>query len=135
VAASSAGIFTGNGNGSGVAAATGSLTAADGRVTVATVYSCQDGVALSCLEVPLSLGDGTGVFTLTLSATGLRGAQSVAAFVAWQLAPVGDFGPQAASGLDQVDITVPASLAGSGEVSLYLVVGGNMSNVAGLKIQ
>ena len=46
-----------------------------------------------------------------------------------------DFGPQAASGLDQVDITIPTALAGSGEVSLYLIVDGNMSNVASLKIQ
>ena len=135
VASSAPGIFTANANGAGVAAATATLTAADGTVSAVQVYSCQDGVPLSCLETPLSLGDGTGTFTLTLTATGLRWAQSFVAYVAGQQVPVQDFGPQSVSGLDQVDITLPASLAGSGEVSLYLVADGNMSNVASLKVQ
>jgi uncharacterized protein (TIGR03437 family) len=57
------------------------------------------------------------------------------AYVAGQPAPVLDFEPQAHSGLDQVDITLPPSLASAGEVSHYLVVDGDMSNVASLKIQ
>ena len=45
-------------------------------------------------------------------------------------------GPQGQfAGLDQVNITLPSSLAGTGEASVYLVADGKMSNVASMKIQ
>lgn len=38
-------------------------------------------------------------------------------------------------GLDQVNISIPQSLAGSGDARAYLVADGAASNVVGLKIQ
>jgi uncharacterized protein (TIGR03437 family) len=50
--------------------------------------------------------------------------------------PVLYAGPVAAyPGLDQVNISIPQSLAGSGDVRVYLVADGAVSNVVGLKVQ
>jgi len=38
-------------------------------------------------------------------------------------------------GLDQINISIPKSLAGSGDVRVYVVADGVASNVVGLKIQ
>jgi uncharacterized protein (TIGR03437 family) len=71
-----------------------------------------------------------------LYGTGIRGAQVVQAFVAGHQVPLLYAGPQGQfAGLDQVNITLPSSLAGTGEASVYLVADGKMSNVASMKIQ
>jgi len=45
-------------------------------------------------------------------------------------------GPVAAyAGLDQVNISIPKSLAGTGDVRMYVVADGVASNVVGLSIQ
>jgi uncharacterized protein (TIGR03437 family) len=43
-------------------------------------------------------------------------------------------GPSSYAGLDQVDISIPQSLAGSGDVRVYLVADGAASNVVTLNI-
>ena len=61
---------------------------------------------------------------------------SVQAFVAGVSVPVAYAGPQGSfAGLDQINITLPQSLAGTGEASVYLIADGQMSNVGSLKIQ
>jgi len=54
---------------------------------------------------------------------------------AGQSVPVLYAGASSYAGLDQVDISVPRSLAGTGDVRVYLVADGVASNAAGLKIQ
>ena len=54
---------------------------------------------------------------------------------AGQSVPVLYAGASSYAGLDQVDISVPRSLAGTGDVRVYLVADGVASNPAGLKIQ
>jgi len=50
--------------------------------------------------------------------------------------PVLYAGPVAAyAGLDQVNISIPKSLAGAGDVRLYVVADGAVSNVVGLTVQ
>lgn len=129
------GIFTANGNGAGVIAGAVSRVSANGTTTPEGLFTCGT-AAFSCLEAPISLGASTDTVYVTLYGTGIRGAKSVQAYVAGVSVPVVFAGPQGSfAGLDQINITLPQSLAGTGEASLYLIADGQMSNVASLKIQ
>jgi uncharacterized protein (TIGR03437 family) len=135
VATVAPGLFTANGNGAGVAAATALRASASGTITPLTFFTCQS-AALSCRSSALSLGSSTDTVYVTLYGTGIRGAKSVTAYVAGQAAPVLYAGTQGSfAGLDQVNITIPHSLAGTGEASVYLIADGQMSNVVSMKIQ
>jgi len=59
VAAVSPGLYSANGNGAGVAAALAESVTASGGATSLSVFSCQSGVAISCLSSPLALGSST----------------------------------------------------------------------------
>ena len=103
VAAVSPGLYSANGNGAGVAAALAERVSASGAVTPMSVFSCQSGVAVSCLSSPLSLGSSTDTVYVSLYGTGIRGAGTVQAFVAGQPATVQYAGAQGQyQGLDQV---------------------------------
>ncbi len=129
------GIFTANGNGAGVIAGAASRVSAAGTTTPLALFSCAT-AAFSCLETPIPLGSSTDTAYITLYGTGIRGAKSVQAYVAGVSVPVAYAGPQGTfAGLDQINITVPSSLAGTGEASLYLIADGQQSNIASLKIQ
>jgi len=134
IAAVSPGLYSANGNGAGVAAATyfrGSAPSA-----AALVFSCQTGVALSCLSTPITLGAATDTLYVTLYASGIRGAQKVQVYVAGQSAPVLFAGAQGQyAGLDQINISLPSGLAGTGEASVYLVADGKTSNMTTINIQ
>lgn len=125
-----------NADGAGVAAAVASrITAADQTVNEA-VFTCNPPAARSCLASPLSLGAATDTLYVELYGTGSRGAASVQCYVGGQTVPVLYAGPVAAyAGLDQVNISIPKSLAGTGDVRMYLVADGVASNVAGLNVQ
>jgi uncharacterized protein (TIGR03437 family) len=131
VAAVSPGIYAANGNGAGVPAATAQVGA-----NLLTVFSCQPGVALSCLATPLPVGTATDTLYVTLYGTGIRGAATVQAYVAGQTVPMLYAGAQGQfAGLDQINISLPKSLAGTGTASVYLVADGKMSNVVSLNIK
>jgi uncharacterized protein (TIGR03437 family) len=73
---------------------------------------------------------------VSLYCTGIRGAATVQAYVAGQLATVQFAGAQGQyQGLDQVNISLPSSLAGMGEVSVYLIADGHVSNMVTVNIQ
>lgn len=129
------GIFTANGNGSGVIAGAVSRVSASGTTTPEALFSCGT-VAFSCLETPISLGASTDTVYVTLYGTGIRNAKAVQAYVAGVSVPVAYAGPQGSfAGLDQINITLPQSLSGTGEASVYLIADGQISNVGSLKIQ
>ncbi len=135
VAAVSPGIYAANGNGAGVAAATALRAGPRGTATLA-VFSCQPGISLSCLSSPLNLGGVTDTVYVALYGTGIRGAGSLQAYVAGQAVPVLYFGAQQQyAGLDQINISIPRSLAGIGEASVYLIADGRMSNMVTVNIQ
>jgi uncharacterized protein (TIGR03437 family) len=135
VASAAPGIFTANGNGAGVIAGAVSRVSAAGVTTPEALFSCGT-VAYSCLETPIPLGASTDTVYITLYGTGIRGAKSVQAYVAGVSVPVAYAGPQGSfAGLDQINITLPQGLAGTGEASVYLIADGQQSNVASLKIQ
>ena len=136
VAGSSPGLYSANGNGAGVASALAERVSASGAVTPLSVFSCQNGVAVSCLSSALSLGGSTDTLYVSLYGTGIRGAGTVQAYVAGQTATVQYAGAQGQyQGLDQVNVVVPKSLAGMGEVSVYLVVDGKASNMVTVNVQ
>jgi uncharacterized protein (TIGR03437 family) len=136
IASSAPGLYSANADGAGVAAANAYLVTASNQRVNQTVATCNPAAARSCLASPLSLGGPTDTLYIELYGTGIRGAASVQCFVAGQSVPCLYAGPVAAyAGLDQVNISVPKNLAGTGDVRVYVVADGVASNVVGLKIQ
>jgi uncharacterized protein (TIGR03437 family) len=95
-----------------------------------------DGNAVGVPTVASHPGSDAGV--LTLYGTGIRGASSlqhVAASIGGLPATVKYAGAhQSVSGLDQVDLIVPPSLAGSGELPVILTVDGQTANVVSVNV-
>jgi len=136
VANSAPGLYSANQDGAGVAAADAFVVTAATQVMDQTVFTCNPPAVRSCLAAPLSVGAPTGTLYVELYGTGIRNAALVQCFVAGQSVPVLYAGPVAAyPGLDQINISIPGSLAGSGDVRLYVVADGVSSNVVGLNIQ
>jgi len=136
IASSAPGLYSMNQDGAGVAAADAFLMTATYQTVNQTVFTCNPPAARSCLAAPLSVGGATDTLYVALYGTGIRGAASVRCFVAGQSVPVLYAGPVAADpGLDQINISIPRSLAGTGDVRVYVVADGVASNVVGLSIQ
>jgi uncharacterized protein (TIGR03437 family) len=136
IAPSAPGLYSANADGAGVAAANAYVVTASNERVNQAVATCNPLAARSCLAAPLSLGGATDTLYIELYGTGIRGAASVKCFVAGQSVPCLYAGPVAAyAGLDQVNISIPKSLAGAGDVRVYVVADGVASNVVGLKIQ
>jgi len=117
------GLYTASANGKGVAAAIAITTHADGTQSFADVFTCSAG---SCVPAPISLGSATDIVDLELFGTGIRHLSSAAAISATinnQSLPVLYAGPQTTfAGLDQINVQLPASLAGSGQVNLMMTI-------------
>ncbi|MDQ6665315.1 MAG: hypothetical protein M3Z23_13080, partial [Acidobacteriota bacterium] len=132
------GIFTANSNGKGAPAATAALYAADGSVTPEPVFQCGSGIG-SCGTVPIPLGAATDQVFLTLYGTGIRGRSAVVnvkCSVGGVDVPVTFADAQGGFvGLDQVNLSLPQSLAGKGEADLVLTVDGQAANTVRVNIQ
>jgi uncharacterized protein (TIGR03437 family) len=136
IASSAPGLYSMNQDGANVAAAVALLYSASRQITNETVFTCTAQAARSCLPVPLSLGGATDTLYVELYGTGIRGAASVQCFVAGQSVPVLYAGAaNGYSGLDQVNISIPRSLAGAGTVRVYLIADEAASNVVSLAFQ
>lgn len=135
IASSAPGLYSMNSDGAGVAAADAFLYTASNQTVNQTVFTCNPPAARSCLAAPLNVGGATDTLYVELYGTGIRGAASVQCLAAGVSVPVLYSGPSASAGLDQVNITIPQSLQGTGDVRLYVVADGVASNVVGLKIQ
>jgi uncharacterized protein (TIGR03437 family) len=118
VAATAPALFSANSTGSGLAAA-----------QVLTVRPGQDPVTTLVTDGPISLPSGSDVY-LILYGTGIRNRTGAV------IARTGDFtaevlyaGAQGTfPGLDQVNLKVPAALAGKGTVDIQLIVDGAITN-------
>ena len=136
IASSAPGLYSANADGAGPAAANAYLVTASNQRVNQAVATCNPSVVRSCLPAPLSLGGASDTLYIELYGTGIRGAAFIECFVAGQRVPVLYAGPVAAyAGLDQVNISIPKSLAGAGDARVYLVADGVASNVVGLEIQ
>jgi uncharacterized protein (TIGR03437 family) len=126
------GLFTLNGV--GLAAATAVKVAASGAQTSVPVFTTNsDG---SYTAAPISLTGGT--VYLTLYGTGIQaaGTSGVTATIGGANAKVLFAGAQGKyPGLDQVNLQIPASLAGSGNTNIQLTVSGIPANPVQVTIQ
>jgi len=98
------------------------------------VFLC-DAPLQNCHAVPIDVGLDAPVY-LELFGTGISGGTNYSVTVGGQSVPVLYAGQTPGyAGLDQVDISIPKTLAGAGDVRVYLVADGAVSNVVVLKIQ
>jgi uncharacterized protein (TIGR03437 family) len=153
IAAVAPSLFTADESGGWLAAAILLIAHADGSQTlVGPIANC--GAALvwngttwsHCVPVPISLGSATDQAVLELYGTGIRGANGTVQVSAGQCVsgqcnylPVLYAGPQAAGapgsfyGLDQVNVSLPHWLSGSGTLTLSLsALSGYTSNGVGI---
>jgi uncharacterized protein (TIGR03437 family) len=118
------GLYTANANGQGVAAAIVVTTHANGSQSFTDAFSC--GGTAGCVPAPISLGSSTDTVAIELFGTGLRHLSSTAALSATinnQALPVLFAGAQSTDpGLDQINVQLPQSLAGSGLVNLLTTI-------------
>jgi uncharacterized protein (TIGR03437 family) len=131
IAAVSPALFTLNG--SGLAAAYAVIVSSTGTQTVVPAYTlASDG---SFVAAPISVSGGQTY--LTIYGTGLEaaGTSGVTVMVNGVSAPALYAGPSEYVGVDQVNIQLPASLAGKGNVNILVTAGGVQANAAQITIQ
>lgn len=130
------GLFSANANGSGVAAAV-ALRINGNRQTYEPVARF-DNAAKQFVATPVDLGPDSEQVVLLLFGTGVRGRsalENVNAKVGGVEAPVLYVGEQGAPGLDQINVLLPRTLAGRGEVEILLTVDGKPANTVRLNIK
>jgi uncharacterized protein (TIGR03437 family) len=124
-------LFAASSDGQGVAAAIAVRVGQDGGQQVEDVFRC-DSQQGRCSPVELRLGSGTEQVILVLFGTGFRWRQSLDAVrvtVGGEPAEVLYAGLQLRyPGLDQLNVRLPRSLAGRGEVEVLLEVDGKAAN-------
>ena len=123
-------------NNFGLAAAGTLLVSSSGSQTPGNVYSASSGGTIAA--APISLGGATDTAYLTLYGTGLQaaGTAGVKVTVNGVSAVVTYAGPQGSfAGLDQVNLVLPASLAGKGNVSVVLTAAGIQANPVQITIK
>jgi uncharacterized protein (TIGR03437 family) len=112
--------------------------AADGSQSSQLVFQCGTTPG-SCVSAPIDLGPETEQAILMLFGTGIRARSTLAgvtATIGGTAAEVQYAGPQGDYvGLDQVNVRVPRSLAGRGDVDIVLTVDGKTANVVTVNIQ
>jgi astacin len=134
------GLFSANADGRGVALAWAVKVAASGTQTSQLTFQC-GAAAGSCVSIPIDLGGETDQVILLLFGTGIgihggSALSQVTATIGGVNAEVlyaglqGDF-----AGLDQVNVRLPRSLAGRGEVNVGLMVEGKTANTVTVNVQ
>ena len=129
------GLFTADSTGKGVAQAQAIRIGVNGQSSVMPIYQCS---GATCSSTPINLGVDTPTY-LELYGTGIRNQSSlsnVSATINGMSVPVLYAGAQGGFvGLDQVDVTIPLSMRGSGETNLVLTVDGQIANTVRVNIQ
>jgi uncharacterized protein (TIGR03437 family) len=132
------GLFAMNANGQGVAAALAIFVKADGSQSWQYVFNsgCAAG---ACQPAPIDLGSATDQVFLQLYGTGIRGRSGLAgmgATIGGVSAAVEYAGAVAGMiGLDQVNLRVPRSLMGRGQVNVVLTTDGKTANTVTVNIK
>ena len=129
-------LFSANGTGMGVAAATAVQTVIGSTVQGSVpVFQCSNS---GCTSVPINLGVDTPIF-LTLYGTGIRN-RSALSNVRVTVGGVSENALYAGAqgtfaGLDQINIPLSLDLRGKGEVPVVVVVDGQTSNAVTINVQ
>ena len=131
-------LYSANGTGVGPAAATAVRIVLPGNLQSSVpVYTCPTGPP-ACATVPIALGVDTPVF-LSFYGTGIRGssqAANVQMTIGGVNAPILYAGPQGTwPGLDQINVGLPLSLRGAGQVDVVFSVDGQTSNSVQIAVQ
>ncbi len=136
VGATAPALFTANQTGQGPAAAEVITTHADGSQSLSLTFTC-DPSGQNCVNAPINFGGGSNQLTLVLYGTGIRGySASVVANIANLNLPVAYAGAQPTyAGLDQLNISLPSSLAGLGQVVVTVTVDGQATNMVQIAFQ
>ena len=126
------GLFTENP--AGLAAAYAIRVDAHGNQSYLPVFNVQNG---SVVATPIDLGPATDQVYLILFGTGFDAAllDTVSVTIAGQAAQATYAGPQALTGLDQVNVLLPHQLAGSGNSPVELSIAGSKANTVHIAIQ
>jgi uncharacterized protein (TIGR03437 family) len=132
------GLFTANADGQGISAAVIFRVKADGAQSYEPVAQF-DLAQNRFVAVPIDLGSDTDQVFLILSGTGIRFRSSLAAVSA----KIGEADVQVLYagaqgyfiGLDQVNVLVPRSLIGRGEVDVTVTVDGKAANTVRVNIK
>ncbi len=131
IAAVAPGLFAANADGQGVAAAVALRAKADGSQTFEPVVRF-DTTQNRFVAVPIDLGPESDQVFLVLFGSGLRFRSSLAtvsARIGGTDAPVSFAGAQGDfAGLDQINVKLPRSLAGRGNVEVAVTIDGQMTN-------
>jgi len=135
VAPLSPGLFSANADGRGVAAAV-AVRVRGGQIAGSDLVFRCDAAAGGCQPVPVDLGPEGDEVILLLFGTGIRHGSAAFVWIGGQELAPSYFGPQNEfAGLDQVNVPLPRSLAGRGEVEIVLSVDGRASNPVTVQIQ
>jgi uncharacterized protein (TIGR03437 family) len=130
-------LFTANQTGQGPAAAEVIYGHADGSGSLAFTFTCN--ASGSCTNLPISFAEGPEGVTLVLYGTGIRGRSSLANVqvnIANLNLPVLYAGAQPTiPGLDQVNVSLPSSLQGLGQLVLTVTVDGQATNMVQVAFQ
>jgi uncharacterized protein (TIGR03437 family) len=135
IAPISPGLFTANADGQGAPAAV-ALRIRNGAQSYEPVARF-DSAQNKFIPAPIDLGSENDQVFLLLFGTGVRGRSSldkVSVEIGGIDAPVSFAGAQGLTGLDQINVAIPRSLIGRGEVDLTLIVDGQIANVARINI-
>lgn len=133
VKATAPGLFAANANGQGVAAAVGIRVAAGGAQSPIDVFNASVNPRT---PIPIDLGPEGEQVVLLLFGTGIRGWSNIEATIGGQTAQVIGVAEQGEFvGLDQINVIIPRSLIGAGEVEIRLTVDGVLANVVTISIQ
>jgi uncharacterized protein (TIGR03437 family) len=132
-------LFSINATGMGVAAAT-AVAVDSGNPNLQTpvpVFQCGGGAA-GCVAVPIALPDNATV-VVTFYATGVRNRSSLANVnltINGVSLPVAYAGASPGfAGLDQINVALPTSLRGFGEVTVAVTIDGQPSNAVTISLQ
>jgi uncharacterized protein (TIGR03437 family) len=130
-------IFTANASGAGVAAAT-YVQVAGSTQTFYDGFQCTAGAG-TCTPSPINVSNPNSQTYVTLYGTGLRnrgGLSGVIAAAGGHTLSVQYAGAQGVyPGLDQINVLIPPSLAGSGLVTINVSVDGQSANPVQLLFQ
>lgn len=132
------GLFAANATGQGPAAAMVVHVKADGTQTSEPTFRCGSTPG-SCTTSPIDLGPATEQVFLSLYGTGVRNVSTlsdVIVTVGGERAEVFYAGAQPSfTGLDQINVRIPRTLLGRGEIPVVVTAEGKVSNPVAINIQ